>query len=67
MGGSIDRGATKRAGGFSRDSTVTEFWGGGGDGKVAGVESFGVRLRNNEVSVRLTGPRIGRASEKMDW
>ena len=61
--GFVDGETPGREGGFSRVSTVAEFR---GDGDGAGVEGFEVPLRNKEVSLRLTGPRMGRASYEVD-
>ncbi len=62
--GAVGGGTPGREEGFSRVSMTAEFRGDGGE---TGVEGFGVPLRNRAVSLRLTGPRMGRASDKVDW
>ena len=62
-GGVVDGETPGREGGFSRVSMTAEFCGAGGG---TGVEGIGVPLRNRAVSLRLTGPRMGRASDKVD-
>ncbi len=62
--GVVDGETPGREGGFSGASMTAEFR---GDGGGTGVGGSGLPLRNRAVSLRLTGPRMGRASDEVDW